>query len=140
MSEPLGRPGSVALDCADPRPLAAFWAAMPGGDLTTESDAFCAVELGRLLPATARVPDYRPPQWPDGRAKQFHLDVAVEDLERAERLAFATGATAAAHQPDPTVGASCSTPPATPSASPPSSPVENTPRAHRHRPRARART
>ncbi|MFD8838555.1 VOC family protein [Streptomyces griseofuscus] len=83
-------------------PLAAFWAAMPGRDLTTESDAFCAVEPGRLLLVTVRVPDYRPPQWPDGRAKQFHLDVAVEDLERAERLALATGATTAAHQPDPT--------------------------------------
>ncbi|WP_046498659.1 VOC family protein [Streptomyces odonnellii] len=102
MSEPVGRLGSVALDCADPRPLAAFWAAMLGGDLTTESDAFCAVELGRLLLVTVRVPDYRPPQWPDGQAKQFHLDVAVEDLDRAERLALATGATTAAHQPNPT--------------------------------------
>ncbi|MFE9812748.1 VOC family protein [Streptomyces sp. NPDC005227] len=101
MPEPVGRLGSVALDCADPRPLAAFWAAMLGACVTTESDAFCAVELGRLLLVTVRVPNYRPPQWPDGQGKQFHLDVAVDDLDRAEYLALANGATTAAHQPNP---------------------------------------
>ncbi|MEV7968173.1 VOC family protein [Sphaerisporangium sp. NPDC088356] len=89
MTEPVGRLGSVALDCADPRPLAEFWATMLGGDVTAGSDAFCAVELGKLLLVTVRVPDYRPPHWPDDQAKQFHLDVAVNDLERAECLALA---------------------------------------------------
>ncbi|MEU3980551.1 VOC family protein [Streptomyces sp. NPDC026672] len=101
MTEPVGRLGSVALDCADPRALAEFWATVLGGTVSIESDAFCGVALDKLLLVTVRVPDYRPPQWPDGEAKQFHLDVAVSDLDKAERLALAAGATKAVHQPNP---------------------------------------
>ncbi|WP_328826040.1 VOC family protein [Streptomyces sp. NBC_00252] len=101
MTEPVGRLGSLSLDCDDPRALAAFWAATLGGEITVESDGFCAVDLGALLLVTVRVPDHRPPQWPDGTPKQFHLDVAVTDLEAAEQLALAAGATKAAGQPAP---------------------------------------
>jgi hypothetical protein len=48
-----------------------------------------------------RVPDYQPPQWPDGQAKQFHLDVSVRDLDQAERRALTAGATKASVQPNP---------------------------------------
>ncbi|MFJ3422053.1 VOC family protein [Streptomyces sp. NPDC086082] len=99
MTEPVGRLGSVSLDCDDPRTLAAFWAATLGGEITVESDGFCALDLGALLLVTVRVPDHRPPQWPDGTPKQFHLDVAVTDLDAAERLVLAGGATKAAGQP-----------------------------------------
>lgn len=101
MTEPVGRLGSVALDCDDPRTLAAFWAAILGGEITVESDAFCAVDLGALLLVAVRVPDHRPPQWPNGTSKQFHLDVAVTDLDGAERRALAAGATKAADQTNP---------------------------------------
>jgi len=101
MSEPVGRLGSVALDCDDPPELAAFWATVLGGTVSVESDSFCAVSLGGLLLVTVRVPDYQPPQWPEGDAKQFHLDVAVENLDKAESLALAAGARKAAHQPNP---------------------------------------
>ncbi|MET7745690.1 VOC family protein [Streptomyces sp. NPDC005385] len=101
MTEPVGRLGSVALDCDDPRALAAFWAATLGGKITVESDGIHAVELGSLLLVAVRVPAYRPPQWPDGTPKQFHLDVAVTDLDKAERLALANGATKATTQPNP---------------------------------------
>lgn len=102
MTEPVGRLGSVALDCDDPRALAAFWAATLGGEITVESDGFCAVDLGALLLVTVRVPGHRPPRWPEGGApKQFHLDVAVTDLDAAEHRALAAGATKAADQPAP---------------------------------------
>ncbi|MFJ7300984.1 VOC family protein [Streptomyces sp. NPDC099088] len=101
MTEPVGRLGSVALDCDDPRALATFWAATLGGEIILESDGFCAVDLGSLLLVTVRVPDHRPPQWPEGTPKQFHLDVAVVNLDTAERLALANGATEPADQPAP---------------------------------------
>ncbi|NEB81880.1 VOC family protein [Streptomyces sp. SID14478] len=101
MNTPVGRLGSVSLDCDDPRTLAAFWAATLGGEITVESDAVCAVELGSLLLVTVRVPDHRPPQWPNGLPKQFHLDVAVTDLDEAERRTLAAGATKATEQPNP---------------------------------------
>ncbi|MEU6841181.1 VOC family protein [Streptomyces sp. NPDC046716] len=101
MTRSVGRLGSVSLDCADPRALAAFWTTMLGGQITVDTDAFCAVALDGLLLVTVRVPDHRPPQWPDGLPKQFHLDVAVTDLDEAERRALAAGATKAADQPGP---------------------------------------
>jgi hypothetical protein len=33
--------------------------------------------------------------------KQFHLDLAVDDLDEAERAALGVGATKAEHQPEP---------------------------------------
>ncbi|MFF7333456.1 VOC family protein [Streptomyces sp. NPDC008150] len=101
MSTPVGRLGSVSLDCSDPRALAAFWAATLGGEITVESETVCAVELGALLLVTVRVPNHRPPQWPNGTPKQFHLDVAVADLDEAERRTLAAGASKAADQPNP---------------------------------------
>jgi hypothetical protein len=102
MTESVGRLGSVSLDCADPLALARFWATVLGGEVAFESDDFCAVKLPGVWISTVRVPEYTAPEWPDGqRAKQIHLDVAVADLDAAERAAVAAGATAAEHQPQP---------------------------------------
>jgi hypothetical protein len=101
MADPVGRLGSIALDCTDPRALAGFWATMLGGEVTIETDAFCGVQLPGLLLVTVRVPDHAPPRWPGGTPKQFHLDVAVADLDEAETRAVAAGATTAAEQPNP---------------------------------------
>ncbi|WIY00844.1 VOC family protein [Amycolatopsis mongoliensis] len=40
--------------------------------------------------------------WPSNeRSQQLHLDLAVEDLDRAEHAAIRSGATKETHQPDP---------------------------------------
>jgi hypothetical protein len=50
-----------------------------------------------------RVPDYEPPAWPNDRgSKQFHLDLAVADLETAAARALELGATMADPQPGDT--------------------------------------
>ncbi|MGY0021176.1 VOC family protein [Streptomyces sp. YJ-C3] len=48
-TEPLGRLGSVALDCDGPRALAEFWAAILGGEITTELTP--SAESPALIPA-----------------------------------------------------------------------------------------
>ncbi|GAB3259788.1 hypothetical protein GCM10027425_22450 [Alteromonas gracilis] len=54
---------------------------------------------GRRL-GFGRVEGWTPPQWPDeGGRKQFHLDLAVEDLAEAERRLVELGATRAEPQP-----------------------------------------
>jgi catechol 2,3-dioxygenase-like lactoylglutathione lyase family enzyme len=94
--------GAVALDCPDPPALARFYATMLGAEIAYESDDFCAVQLDHLWLTTHRIADHRPPDWPDGDvAKQVHLDLAVEDLDRSEEAALAAGATKAATQPGP---------------------------------------
>ncbi|MGH3539091.1 MAG: VOC family protein [Pseudonocardiaceae bacterium] len=69
---------SVALDCADPTALAAFWAELVGGEIAFSSDEFVAVKTDRVWLAAVRISNYQPPSWPGGDVpKQMHLDLAV---------------------------------------------------------------
>jgi hypothetical protein len=98
----VARLGSIALDCADPTTLAAFWAELLGGEVAFTSDEFVAVKTDRAWLAAVRVPDYQAPSWPQGAApKQIHLDLAVDDLDQAEVEALRLGARRAADQPAP---------------------------------------
>ncbi|HEU5160669.1 MAG TPA: VOC family protein [Streptosporangiaceae bacterium] len=99
----LARIGLTVLDCADPATLAAFWAALLGGETTQISDDLVLVKTGHGSLAAMRVPHYRPPTWPDGNVpKQMHLDLAVDDLDAAEAEAVRLGARRAETQPAPT--------------------------------------
>jgi hypothetical protein len=99
----LGKLWSVTLDCADAQQLADFWAKALDGTVAYTSDKFVGVEIpGGLWVGAYQIDDYAPPQWPDGRTpKQYHLDLAVDDLDEAEQGVLALGATKAAHQPQP---------------------------------------
>lgn len=93
---------AVALDCADPQPLAEFWAAITGGEIVLSTDDHCIVRAGDLHLAAVRVPDHRPPSWPDGPIpKQMHLDLAVADLPVAVQEAVRLGARESPHQAEP---------------------------------------
>ena len=99
---PVARLASVALDCADPLPLATFWARLLGGEVAFTSDAVVAVRTDRGWLMALRVPGYAAPDWPDGPfPKQIHLDLAVDDLDVAEAEAIRLGARKAAEQPGP---------------------------------------
>jgi hypothetical protein len=55
-----------------------------------------------VLLSALRIPDFAPPSWPGGSPpKQMHIDLAVDDLDQAEREAVGLGAVPAAQQPDP---------------------------------------
>jgi len=98
----VARLASIALDCADPAALAAFWAELVGGEVAFSSDDFVAVKADRAWVAAVRVPDHKPPTWPDaGTPKQMHLDLAVDDLDQAEAEALRLGARRAVEQPAP---------------------------------------
>lgn len=96
------RLGSISLDCAEPVPLAEFWAGLLGGEVGFSSENFVAVKLDRVWLATTKVDDYQPPQWPNGTVpKQLHLDLAVDDLEDAVDEALRLGAVKCDVQPAP---------------------------------------
>lgn len=96
------RLGSISLDCADPHPLAEFWATLLGGEVAFRSDSFVAVQFGKLWLAAVMVENYEPPTWPDGDTpKQIHLDLAVKDLAMGERQVLELGATRCEVQPQP---------------------------------------
>ena len=92
----------VTLDCADPGPLAAFWAAMLGGQVVFTTEQAAGVRAGALELAALRVPDHRPPTWPDPEVPaQVHLDLGVSELEAAVAEAERLGARPTAFQPAP---------------------------------------
>ena len=96
------RLGSVSLECAEPAPLAAFWANLLGGEVVFESDDFVAVQLDHVWLSTIKVENYKPPTWPsDEVPKQLHLDLAVDNQSEAEDAAIALGAVKATFQPEP---------------------------------------
>jgi hypothetical protein len=92
-----------SIDCADAGALAAFWAALLDGEVTLTGEGYAVVAVAQGWLTAYEVDDYQPPTWPDGaRPRQLHLDVAVADLEDAERRALALGATKPSTQPSPT--------------------------------------
>jgi catechol 2,3-dioxygenase-like lactoylglutathione lyase family enzyme len=94
----------VVLDCPEPRGLAHFYRELLGGDVDRPDPRWSIDEEwstlhvvgsaggGQVL-AFQRVDGYRPPRWPDpAHPQQFHLDVGVPDLDRAEEQVLALGA------------------------------------------------
>ena len=91
----------VMLDCPDAKELSTFYAALLGKPVTYEGEGVAMIgEEGAQPVMFQQVTEYRAPQWPDpGHPQQFHLDVTVDDVERAEPEVLALGATRADTQP-----------------------------------------
>lgn len=91
----------VQLDCDDPRAMAAFYHGVFGWEITHSEDEYAMISDGTTNIGFARVEGYRPPRWPEGDPKRYHLDLYVEDLDKAEAACRELGATRADHQPGP---------------------------------------
>jgi catechol 2,3-dioxygenase-like lactoylglutathione lyase family enzyme len=95
----------VTLDCAEVAPSAEFWSAMLGWEVAASTDDYAMLTAPGGGPALGlgRVEDHQPPSWPDERGrKQFHLDLAVDDLDAAAARAVGLGARLADPQPGET--------------------------------------
>lgn len=90
----IGTLASVVLDCPDPKGLAAFYAAVLGGDVEeVEEDWVVLRATDGVRLSFQLAPELREPQWPDPeRPQQFHIDVRVEDLDAAQEAVLALGA------------------------------------------------
>lgn len=91
----IGKLRSGVLDCPQPRLLAEFYAAVLGGEVTVQDDSWVVLvdPAGRRL-AFQLAPEFEPPRFPDPRgAQQFHLDIEVDDMDRAESEVWANAAT-----------------------------------------------
>ena len=97
----IARMRAIVLDCPDPRALAEFYRQLVGGELTHADDEWVSLRDGaQVILSFQRVDDHRPPDWPSGDPpQQLHLDVTVDDVEAAEPLVLALGATKHAVQP-----------------------------------------
>src|SRR4051794_14870307 len=89
----VARLGAVSLDAADPAPLARFYQGLLDLKVYYETPDFVALTGASTLLTTQRVSDNPAADWPDGPVpKQFHLELAVDDLEAAEQAAIELGA------------------------------------------------
>lgn len=91
----IGNLRSVVVDCREPRALANFYAQLLGGAVTEKDHTWVVLTdpAGRRL-AFQLSPEHEPPTFPDPRgSQQFHLDIAVDDADAAERDVLALGAT-----------------------------------------------
>ncbi|WP_130493003.1 VOC family protein [Motilibacter rhizosphaerae] len=94
----------VTLDCREVGPVAAFWSEFLGLETVASGEGYAMLK-GPDGPAVGfgEVADYAPPAWPNPHgSKQFHFDVAVDDIAEAEGRATALGATLADPQPGET--------------------------------------
>jgi predicted enzyme related to lactoylglutathione lyase len=84
----LPRVDSVVFDCADPAVLAGFWAALLGLEAAAVSDAWCELERtdSGIRLGFQTVPEPKPAK------NRVHLDLYVDDLDRAADRAVELGA------------------------------------------------
>ncbi|AYG78987.1 hypothetical protein DWB77_01096 [Streptomyces hundungensis] len=86
----------VALDCPDPEALAAFYAAVLGGEVKNDGeDWYDLYAPGGHRISFQRAPGLTPPEWPRGdrNSQQLHLDFDVQDIDAAEQQVLSLGAT-----------------------------------------------
>lgn len=93
----IGRWHWLVIDCPDPRQLAAFYQQLLGmGEVLHDTEAWVTIGDSAGGPAIGfqQVADFRAPRWPDPSwPQQMHLDVMVTDLDAAEPVVLALGAT-----------------------------------------------
>ncbi len=100
---PIARFDTVAIDCSDPRALAAFYGAIIGTAIDegrTDSDWVELHSPGGAKIAFQQVENHTPPVWPGHEHPQrLHLDFNVDDLDTGEARVLALGARKAEFQP-----------------------------------------
>ncbi len=100
MSTAIARLAMVTLDTADPAASAAFWSGMLGWDVTYSEGDYAMLTGPSNALGFGRVEGYVAPSWPnENGSKQFHFDLAVDDLDAAQEAAVELGATVADPQP-----------------------------------------
>jgi predicted enzyme related to lactoylglutathione lyase len=100
---PIARLSLFALDCRDPRELAAFYGAITGWNVDSDDGEWVKLRSdGGATLAFQRAPDHEPPVWPSAdHPQQAHLDFDVKDLDVGESKVIALGARKAEWQPEP---------------------------------------
>jgi catechol 2,3-dioxygenase-like lactoylglutathione lyase family enzyme len=91
----IGRWHGTVIDCADPSALAGFYEQLLGFQRVQDEPDWVVIGDAPDRPGLGfnRVADFRPPVWDDAEhPQQMHLDLRVEDLERATAGAVELGA------------------------------------------------
>lgn len=92
----------ISLDAQDPAAQARFYSSVLGWEVLHSEDAYAMIGDGSTSIGFGQVPGYSGPGWPEESSpKRYHLDLYVDDLDKAEAMALALGATKPSAQPQP---------------------------------------
>lgn len=92
----------ITLDAPATKPMADFWSAVLGWPVAHLDDDYAMLTGPSHALGIGRIPDYQRPAWLDAGRKQFHFDLAVDDLEAAAARFVELGAERPAQQPGET--------------------------------------
>jgi predicted enzyme related to lactoylglutathione lyase len=93
----------LTLDSSDASRDAAFWSAVLGWDVAHDADGYAMLTGPDHALGFGTLPDHEAPAWPNEHGtKQFHLDLAVDDLDAAAAECVELGATLPDEQPGET--------------------------------------
>ncbi len=82
----------IVFDASDIGAESKFWAGLLGGEVHRDDDWHSIVVDGEWVIGVQAAPNHLPPDWPTGpQQQQVHLDLHVDDMEEAHRLAVALG-------------------------------------------------
>jgi len=89
------------LDSSDAARDAVFWSALLGWEVAHKQDEYAMLTgPGGVAIGLGTVPDYEAPGWPNAHgSKQFHFDLAVDDLDAGVAQCVELGATFPDEQP-----------------------------------------
>ncbi|MFC7374752.1 MULTISPECIES: VOC family protein [unclassified Brachybacterium] len=99
---PVASLAMITLDAAETQPIAQFWSAVLGWPIVHLSEQYAMLTGPSHALGIGAIPDYQRPSWPDDGRKQFHLDLAVEDLDAAAARCVELGAERPSQQPGET--------------------------------------
>ena len=94
----------LTLDSSDARRDATFWSAVLGWEVAHAQDEYAMLTgPGGLALGLGTLDDHEQPGWPNEHGtKQFHLDLAVDDLDAGVAVCVELGATIPDEQPGET--------------------------------------
>jgi predicted enzyme related to lactoylglutathione lyase len=100
MTKPVATLKMLTVDSGDAERDAAFWSAVLGWEISQAGEGYAMLSGPDHALGFGTIEDYAPPQWPNPQgSKQFHFDLAVDDMTAAERRIVELGATVPEDQP-----------------------------------------
>ncbi|WP_252199681.1 VOC family protein [Brevibacterium sp. RIT 803] len=94
---PVAKLAMVTLDAPDASALGDFYSAVLGWPVAYSDENYAMLTGPSNALGIGTIPDYKRPDWPDDGHKQFHLDLAADDIEAAAARCIELGAPAPIH-------------------------------------------
>jgi catechol 2,3-dioxygenase-like lactoylglutathione lyase family enzyme len=101
-TKPIAALAMVTLDAPDAAALGEFYSAVLGWPIAHSDVNYAMLSGPSHALGIGTIPDYQRPHWPDDGHKQFHLDLAADDVQAAADRCVELGATRADPQPGET--------------------------------------